>query len=87
MMLPGSVPGMGCGCSMAQLFSEKADEIDEVLAQKDEMVSDNELLAQVSSLVGLDADTLLDSLASESGMDKQGVLAQICSAENSTELV
>ena len=69
MMLPGSVPGMGCGCSMAQLISEKADEIDEVLAQKDEMVSDNELLAQVSSLVGLDADTLLDSLASESGTD------------------
>ena len=32
MMLPGSVPGMGCGCSMAQLLSEKSDELDEVLA-------------------------------------------------------
>ena len=32
MMLPGSVPGMGCGCSMAQLFSEKSEELDEVLA-------------------------------------------------------
>ena len=87
MMLPGSVPGMGCGCSMAQLFSEKADEIDEVLAQKDDLVTDDELLGQVSSLVGLDADTMLENLASESGIDKEGVLAQLRTAENSTELV
>ena len=58
-----------------------------MLAQKDDLVTDDELLGQVSSLVGLDADTMLENLASESGIDKEGVLAQLRTAENSTELV
>lgn len=56
---------MGCGCSMAQLVSEKSDEISEILAQRDDQVDDEELLAQVASLVGLDTDALIDNLADE----------------------
>ena len=87
MMLPGSVPGMGCGCSMAQLLSEKSDELDEVLAQKDDIDNDDELLAQVSSLIGLDSEALVDNLEAESGLDKPAILAQLRTAESTNEFV
>ena len=86
MMLPGSVPGMGCGCTMAQMFSEKSDEVDAVLAQKDDLDNDEELLSQVSSSVGLDTDALLATFKEEAGMERDDVLAQLRMADNATEL-
>ena len=59
MMLPGSVPGMGCGCSMAQVLSEKQDEFEDVLVQTGASVdsdAEEELLAQVTTLVGVEND-------------------------------
>ena len=87
MMLPGSVPGMGCGCTMAQMLSEKSDEIDEVLAQKEDIDTEEELLAQVSTLVGLDSDAMLDNLEAESGLDRPAILAQLRAAESTTDFM
>ena len=51
------------------------------------MDNDEELLSQVSSTVGLDAESLLASFKEEVGLEKDAVLAQLRSAENVTELV
>ena len=51
------------------------------------MDNDEELLSQVSSTVGLDAESLLASFKEEAGLEKDAVLAQLRSAENVTELV
>ena len=87
MMLPGSVPGMGCGGVMAQRLSENSSELDSILAQSGNLDDDRELLAQVSALVGLDTEAMLETFSSEAGLTEENLLAQLRYADSTDEFL
>ena len=82
MMLPGNVGGG----MMAQKFSEKSSDLSEVLAQKDSITDDEELLSQLSSLVELDTEEMLGQFHEATGLDKEQLLAQLRATDAKTLL-